>query len=102
MRNAEAPWFVQPIAGSGGAALSSALCDSDRARGNGMELRQGRGGWGPGTGAAPQGGGQGTGCTGLWARPQVLEFRERLDRSETQGSNSGWCCVEVTSPQPLI
>ena len=29
------------------AALSSALCDSDRARGNGMELCQGRaGGWG--------------------------------------------------------
>ena len=30
-------------------------------------------------GAAPQGGGHGTGCTGLWARPRVLEFRECLD-----------------------
>jgi len=28
------------------AALSSALWDSDRARGNGMELCQGRGSWG--------------------------------------------------------
>ena len=43
--------FAKPIAeqlqlltGSRGAALSSALCDSDRARGNGMELCQGRGG----------------------------------------------------------
>ena len=33
-------------------ALSSALCDSDRARGNGMELCQGRAG-GLGKGSAP-------------------------------------------------
>ena len=32
------------------AALSSALCDSDRARGNGMELCQGRGAGGQGKG----------------------------------------------------
>ena len=31
------------LTGSGRAELSSALCDSDRARGNGMELCQGRG-----------------------------------------------------------
>ena len=31
------------LTGNGGAALSSALCDSDSARGNGMELCQGRG-----------------------------------------------------------
>ena len=68
-----------PHKGSGGAALSSALCDSDRARGNGMELCQGRGSWGLGTGAAPQGAGHGTGCPGLWAWPPVLEFRECLD-----------------------
>ena len=37
---------LQLLTGSGGAVLSSALCDSDRARGNGMELRQGRGSWG--------------------------------------------------------
>jgi len=61
------------------AALSSALCDSDRARGNGMELCQGRGSWGLGTGAAPQGGGHGAGCPGLWARPPVLELKEHLD-----------------------
>jgi len=50
------------------AALSSALCDSDRARGNGMELCQGRGSWGSGKGSVPEGDGRGTGCTGLWAR----------------------------------
>ena len=44
-----------------------------------MELCQGRGSWGLGTGAAPQGAGHGTGCPGLWAWPPVLEFRECLD-----------------------
>ena len=52
------------------AALSSALCDSHRARGKGMELCQGRGSWGSGKGAAPGGGGHGMGCTGQWAQPQ--------------------------------
>ena len=61
------------------AALSSALCDSDRARGNGMELCQGRGSWGSGKG----------GCTrGWWAwnamhraagTAPVLEIQECLD-----------------------
>ena len=41
----EAWWRLQLLTGSGGAALSSALCDSDRARGNGMEL-SGEGSWG--------------------------------------------------------
>ena len=36
----EASWRLQLLTGSGGAVLSSALCDSDRARGNGRELRQ--------------------------------------------------------------
>ena len=36
------------------AVLSSALCDSDRARGNGMELCQGKGSWGLGMGSAPE------------------------------------------------
>jgi len=36
-------------------ALSSALCDSDWTRGNGMELCQGRGSWGLGKGSAPKG-----------------------------------------------
>ena len=44
-----------------------------------MELCQGRGSWGLGTGAAAQGGGHATGCPGLWARPRVPEFKERLD-----------------------
>ena len=34
------------LTGSGGAALSSALCDSDRAQGNGMELCWVGLGWG--------------------------------------------------------
>ena len=67
------------IAGSGGAALSSALCDSDRARGNGMELCQGRGSWGSGNGSAPQGSGHGTACPGQWAQPRVPEIKEHLD-----------------------
>ena len=28
-------------------------------------------------------GGHGTGCPGLWARPQVLEFKEHLDTALT-------------------
>ena len=44
-----------------------------------MELCQGRGSWGLGTGSAPEGGGHGTGCPGQWAQPRVLEVREGLD-----------------------
>lgn len=55
----EASWWLQPLTKSRGAVLSSALCDSDTARGNGMELRQGRGGRELGTGCAPEGGGHG-------------------------------------------
>ena len=57
------------------AELSSALCGSDRARGNGMELCQGRGSWGSGKGSAPEGGGHGMGCTGLWAWPRCWRSR---------------------------
>ena len=57
------------------AALSSALCDSDTARGNGMELWQGRGSWGSGKGAAPEGSGHG---------PTLLEFRECMDTALTK------------------
>jgi len=39
----EASWQLQLLRGSGWAAPSSALCDSDRARGNGMELSGGEG-----------------------------------------------------------
>ena len=41
-------WRLQLLTGSGEAELSSALCDSDRARGNGTGLCQGRGSWGLG------------------------------------------------------
>jgi len=51
----KALWWLQLLTGSGGATLSSALSDSDRARGNGMELCQGRGSWGLGKGSAPEG-----------------------------------------------
>jgi len=64
----EASWQLQLLAGSGGAALSSALCASDRARGNGMELCQGRGSWGLGTGSAPEGSRYGTGYPGQGLR----------------------------------
>ena len=47
----EAWWCLQLLTGSGGAVLSSALCDSDRARGNGK-------------GFAPQNGGHRTGSSG--------------------------------------
>ena len=63
-----ASWQLQLLTGSGGAALSSALGDSNRARGNGMELCQGRERWGSGKGFAPEGGGHGMGCPGQ--RPQ--------------------------------
>ena len=58
--------------------LSCALCDSDRARGNGRELCQGRGSWGAWKWSAPEGGGHGMGCTGKWARLQVPGFKEYL------------------------
>ena len=50
--------------GSREAVLSSALCDSDMARGNGMKLCQGKGSWGLRTGFAPESGVYGTGCPG--------------------------------------
>ena len=75
--------------------LSSALCDSDRARGNGMELCEGRGGWGLGTGCAPEGSGHGTGCTGQWAPPRAVVMQEAFgQQSQIQGLDSGWCCAE--------
>ena len=43
-----------------------------------MELCQGRGSSGLGTGSAPEGG-HGTGCPGLWAWPQLPEFKEHLN-----------------------
>jgi len=46
-----------------------------------MELCQGRGSGGLGTGAAPEGGGHGTGCPGLRVQPRVLEFKEHLDNA---------------------
>ena len=55
-----------------------------------MELCQGRGSWRLGTGSAPQGGGQGTGCPGLWVRPQASGVQEVF----RQGLNFGWSCVE--------
>ena len=44
-----------------------------------MGLCQGRGSWALGTGSAPEGGGHGTGCPGLWAWPQMPEVKEHVD-----------------------
>ena len=55
------------------AALSSTLCDSNRARGNSMELCQGRGSWGLGKGSATEGGGYGAGCPGQWSRYEAWQ-----------------------------
>ena len=72
------------------AALSSALCDTDRARGNGMELCQGKGSWGLGIGSPP-----GNGCPGQWARPQAAGVRGAFGQhSKTQGLDFGWSCAE--------
>jgi len=58
------------------AELNSALCDSSRARGNGVELCQGRGSWELGKESAPEGGGHGTGCPGQRARPQAIRVQK--------------------------
>ena len=60
-----------------------------------MELRQGRGGWGSGTGAAPQGGGHGTGCTGQWARPRVAAVQRVFGQLSDTGFKFGWSYVEL-------
>ena len=65
-----------------------------------MELRQGRGSWGLGTGAAPEGGGHGTRCPGQWARPRVPEFRERLGSAQTLGLNLGWAIEQMLHQPP--
>ena len=75
----EALWWLRR------AALSSALCDSNRARGNGMELYQGRCKWGLGTESAPKGCGHGTGCPGQGSLFQLLEFKECMDSDLRHG-----------------
>ena len=72
------------------AALSSALCDSGRARGNGMELCQGRGSWRSGKESAPEGGGHDMGCTGQWAQWDSVGAL----LSDT-GFEFGWSFVEA-------
>jgi len=46
-----------------------------------MELHQGRVGWWLGIDSAPEGGGH---------SPELLEFKEHLDDTQTQGLNLGW------------
>ena len=50
-----------------------------------MELCQGRGSWGLGTGSAPEGGGHGTGCPGLWAQPQAAGVQGLFDTALSHG-----------------
>ena len=86
---AEDPWLVQPRAEElrrglmaaaaphreWRAALSSALCDSNRAWGNGMELCQGED-WGVKRLECDS---HGTGCPGQCAQPELAEFKECQD-----------------------
>ena len=60
-----------------------------------MELCEGRGSWGLGTGFAPESGGHGAGCPGQWSWHQADGVQEAFGQhSEKQGLNFGWCCVE--------
>ena len=103
------PWWAQPraeelrrglmvaaaLTGSGRAELSSALCDSDRARGNGMELCQGCADWVSGKGSSPEGGGHGTGCPGQWSWHRADGVQEAPGQSsQTYGLIFGWSCME--------
>ena len=71
--------------------LSFALCDSNRARGNGMELCQGRGSWGLGKGL-PSGVGMEQAVQGSGHGPECFGAFEQC--SQTQGLDFGWSCVE--------
>jgi len=92
----EASWLQQLLPGRGGTALSFALCDSNRAWGNGMELCQGRGCWGLGTDSAPEGGGHGTGCPGQQAQPWAAIVQGAfVHLSQTLSLDIEWSCVET-------
>jgi len=86
---------ASPHKWSRGVVLSSPLCDSNRARGNVMELCQGRGNWGLGTGSAPDGGqavkqdAQGSGHG-----PELLGFKKCQDNSLSHnGLVFEWSCM---------
>jgi len=60
-----------------------------------MELCQGRGSGGVGSGCAPGRSGHGTGGPGQWAQHRVLEFKKCLDSAfRHRVWLLGWCCVE--------
>ena len=52
--------------------------DSDRARGNGMELCQGRGSWGLGKGSAQERGGYGRASQSSGHGPELLQMEDCL------------------------
>jgi len=69
--------------------------DSDRARGNGMEMHQGRVRWRLGKGSSPENSGHGTGCPGQWSRPQGIGVQRVFGQhSQTYYLIFGWPCVE--------
>lgn len=73
-------WWLQLLTGSGGAALSSALCGSERARENGMKLCQGRSDWELGEGSLPEGGtALEEAAQGINNGLKLLEFKSHLD-----------------------
>jgi len=50
---------------------------------------------GLGKGCAPEGGGRGTACPGQWVPPGAAGAQGVFGhRPQTQGLDSGWCCVE--------
>ena len=78
-----ASWRLQLLKGSGGAVLSSALCD--RARGNGMELCQGRAGGGEGKVLHQRAVGMQWAAQGSGHSPELPEIRECLDGALRNG-----------------
>ena len=75
---------LQLPAGSGGAALSSALCGSDRARGNSMELCWGGAAGGQRKVLHQRATGMEWAAQGSGHSPELLEFMERLDSALRQ------------------
>ena len=65
-----------------------------------MELRQGRGGWGLGTGCAPEGGWRGTGCPGWWSEPIAVK-EAFVQYFQMQGSIFVWSSQELDSMIPV-
>ena len=67
----EASWRLQGAEGQ----RQALLCVTETGPEGTAWICQGRGIWGLGTGSTPEGSGHGTGCPGLWARPQAARVQ---------------------------